>query len=94
VTVGKYRAIIIDFGMALRIPRPKTLSFFVYFNFKYVSEVFLLFVIMYFTYKNIYVDIELIRKMYHFFESKMDGKGIKAFDQSVFKHFTNFLYPS
>ena len=91
VTVGKYRTIIIDFGMALRFPRPKTLSFFVYFNFKYISEVFLLFVVLYFTYKNRYVDIELIRKMYNFFESKMDQKGVKAFDKSVFNHFSTFL---
>ena len=95
-----YRAVIIDFGLASKFPNNYnyklklfygSLSFRLFYRFKYYSEVFLLFVLLYHTYKGNF-RLFHIKNFYQFFESKMFGEqSLIEFDRAVYKYFKVFL---
>jgi hypothetical protein len=98
--VGKYRGMIIDFGLCTKFPNNYgyklkvfygILSLRLFYRFKYYSEMFLVFILLYHTYVG---DFRLyqIKNYYQFFESKMYGKQtLKDFDRSVYKNFHLFF---
>ena len=96
ITIEKYRAVIIDFGIASKTPNYKLtyfyniLSIVVLYKFKYISELFLLFISFYYTYTNS-LNIYEIKKFYIYFENKMKGNSVKDFDKSIFHYFNELL---
>lgn len=98
--IKKYRAVIIDFGLCSKFPKKPgyklklfyaSLSLRLFYRFKYYSEMFLLFVLLYHTY---FGDFRLyhIKNFYQFFESKMYGtQSLLEFDKCVYKYFIQLL---
>ena len=100
VKLGKYRSVIIDFGLSSKVPNYKlnyfynTLSVLLLYKFTYISEIFFLFILYYYTYKNA-LNIYQIMTFYIFFEKKtnIDSKKNKLinFDKSIFTYFFELL---
>jgi hypothetical protein len=98
--IGKYRAMIIDFGLVSKFPKHSgyklkmfyiSLSIRLFYYFRYYSEVFLLFILLYHTY---FGDFRLyhIKNFYQYFESKMyHEKTLIEFDRCVYKYFIHLL---
>lgn len=95
--IEKYRALIIDFGLSSKTPGYKLNMFYngisvlFLYNFKYKSELFLLFVILYHTYHDKF-DILKINEFYTYFEKNIKNKEtLLEFDKSIYNNFTYFL---
>jgi hypothetical protein len=98
--VKDYRAVIIDFGLCTKFPNRYgyklrifygLLTLRLFYHFKYYSELFLVFILLYHTYLG---DIRLynIKNYYQFFESKMYGKkNIQEFDKVIYNNFHFFF---
>lgn len=93
--IKKYRVLIIDFGLSSKIMGYKGtilydgLKIFFLYDFKYKSELFILFIIFLHTYKGI--DFLKIKDYYISFEKKMKKNSLIEFDKSLYNNFQDFL---
>lgn len=93
--IGKYKTLIIDFGLSTKTSGYKLNIFYkgisalFLYDFKYKSELFILFIIIYHTHHNNF-NISLIKKFYVYFEKNMKKLDLLEFDKSIYNNFKYF----
>ncbi len=96
VVAGKYRGVVIDFGLSSKKYNYKLKLFYgsltplLFFGFKYMSEVFMVFIFLLHMLKGNF-NILKIKEFYKYFESVMEGEGRREFDKAVCKNFMRFV---